>query len=248
MQESFWWWQCSDRYIISLPPLPPPPHTHTTTSIPPAPFSPSLISLMVSVDVKHHVYLLTLLLTSRAYLWTTSRVLLTRVAHQESKLLIWLHLWGAWIAQWLERRTRDRKVPGSSPVRSGGIIFFSRVNFLCWLLFRYSFHHRVTAVAHKRCRSLWQKCRWQVTAKHTYTLTLDEVTLWPGAWLNGIHGTYAETAAFHMAPAMQQALSATSTPLPWILIIRAIKGYSHSFRMACQCAQWDCSRAENSAI
>ena len=30
------------------------------TSIPPSPkFSPSLISLMVSVDVKHHVYLLT---------------------------------------------------------------------------------------------------------------------------------------------------------------------------------------------
>ena len=33
-----------------------------------------------------------LLLTSRAYLWTTSSVLLTRVAHQESKLLIWLRL------------------------------------------------------------------------------------------------------------------------------------------------------------
>ena len=30
------------------------------TSIPPPPFSPSLISLMVSVDVKHHVYLLLL--------------------------------------------------------------------------------------------------------------------------------------------------------------------------------------------
>ena len=28
------------------------------TSIPPPPFSPSLISLMVSVDVKHHVLLL----------------------------------------------------------------------------------------------------------------------------------------------------------------------------------------------
>ena len=27
--------------------------------MPPPPFSPSLISLMVSVDVKHHVYLLT---------------------------------------------------------------------------------------------------------------------------------------------------------------------------------------------
>ena len=42
MQESFWWSKCSDRYIISLPPP-----------------SPSLIGLMVSEDVKHHVYLLT---------------------------------------------------------------------------------------------------------------------------------------------------------------------------------------------
>ena len=34
------------------------------TSIPPSPpFSPSLISLMVSVDVKHHVYLLTQVLS-----------------------------------------------------------------------------------------------------------------------------------------------------------------------------------------
>ena len=29
---------------------------------------------------------------------------------------------------------------------------------------------RVTAVARKRLRSLCQKCRWQVTPKHTYTL------------------------------------------------------------------------------
>ena len=45
----FWWWQCRDRYIISLP-LPPPPYPLPT-------FSPSLISLVVSVDVKHRVYL-----------------------------------------------------------------------------------------------------------------------------------------------------------------------------------------------
>ena len=45
MQGSFWWWQCSDRYNLPLPP-------------PPYPFSPSLIGLMVSADVKHHVYLL----------------------------------------------------------------------------------------------------------------------------------------------------------------------------------------------
>ena len=35
---------------------------------------------------------MSLLLTSRVYPWTTSSVLLTRVVHQESKLLIWLHL------------------------------------------------------------------------------------------------------------------------------------------------------------
>ena len=48
--------KCSDRYII-----PPPTHTHTHphTSIPPSPFSPSLISRTVSVGVKHNVYLLT---------------------------------------------------------------------------------------------------------------------------------------------------------------------------------------------
>ena len=46
MQEWFWWWQCSDRHIIPLF-----PHTHT-------PFPLSLMSLVVSVDAKHHVYLL----------------------------------------------------------------------------------------------------------------------------------------------------------------------------------------------
>ena len=49
MQESFWWWQCTDRYIISL--FPPPPYPLPT-------FSTALTSLMVSVDVNYHVYLL----------------------------------------------------------------------------------------------------------------------------------------------------------------------------------------------
>ena len=43
---------------------------------------------------------------------------------------------GAGEACWLERRTRrDRKVAKLNPGRSGGRIFFSRVNFVCWLLF-----------------------------------------------------------------------------------------------------------------
>ena len=42
--------------------------------------------------------------------------------------------YGTGVAQWLERRTRDRKVVGSNPDRSGGRIFFTRVHFLWWLL------------------------------------------------------------------------------------------------------------------
>ena len=78
---------------------------------------------------------------------------------------------GAGIAQWLEHRTRDWKVAGSNPCWNGGRIFFSRVDFLCWLLFRYPFHPRVTTVARKKSRSFCQKCRWQVTAKTRIHLT-----------------------------------------------------------------------------
>ena len=97
--------------------------------------------------------------------------------------------------QWLERRTRDWKVAGSNPCRSGGRIFFFKVDFLCWLLFRYPFYPRVTAVARKKSRSFCQKCRWQVTAKHAYTLRLWLCMKWYGAWLYGVHSTCAETAA-----------------------------------------------------
>ena len=96
---------------------------------------------------------------------------------------------GAGIAQWLELRTCDRKVAGLNPCWGGGRIFFYRVNFLCWLLFRYPFHPRVTAVARKRPRSSCQKCRWQVTAKHTYTLCMWLCMKWHGAWLYGVHRT-----------------------------------------------------------
>ena len=37
-------------------------------------------------------------------------------------------------------------------------------------LIRCPFHPRVTAVACKRPRSFYKKCRWQVTLKHAYTL------------------------------------------------------------------------------
>ena len=104
-------------------------------------------------------------------------------------------------------------------------------------LFRYLFHCRATAVACKISRSFCQKCRWQVTAKHTFTLPM---WLWMKWQCKLVHGwmVYTELAPrwqqFHVAPATQQPKSAAvSTPLLWISIIRAIKRYSHSFRITC---------------
>ena len=104
--------------------------------------------------------------------------------------------WGAGIAQWLERWTHDRKVTGLNPCWSGGRIFFSRVNFLCWLLFQYLFHPRVTAVARKRPLSFCQKRMWQVTAKHAYTLRMWLCMKWHGAWLYGVHRTRRDGCSF----------------------------------------------------
>ena len=130
---------------------------------------------------------------------------------------------GAGIAQWLERRTRDRKVAGSNPCRSGGRILFSRVNFLCWLLFRYPFHPRVTAVARKRPRSFCQKCRWQVTAKHAYTLCIWLCMKWHGAWWYGVYRTRRDGS---ISCGTSHA-SAVSTPLRWIFKTRCKKLFTH---------------------
>ena len=143
----------------------------------------------------------------------------------------------AGLAQWLERQTCDQKVLGSSPSRSHGKNLFSRVNFLCWLLFWYPLHPHVTAIAYIRSRPFCQKCRWQVTAKHTYTLPM---WLWKKWHRKLVHGwmVYTELALrwqqFHVAPTMQQPKSAISTPLQWILKMCTIKGYSHSYRIT-----WD---------
>ena len=117
------------------------------------------------------------------------------------------HNRGAGIAQWLERRTRDRKVAGSKPCWSGGRIFFSWVNFLCWLLFRYPFHPCVTAVARKRPRSFCQKRRWQVTAKDTHTPYVCGF-----AWSDTVHGCMVYTERAEIDSLWQQILVAPAMP------------------------------------
>ena len=78
---------------------------------------------------------------------------------------------------------------------------YSRFNFLCKLSFWYLFHpcvSTVTAVAHKWFWSLCQKCRWQVTAKHTWcTLHIWLQTKWQCKPMHGcvVYKEHAPTAA-----------------------------------------------------
>ena len=171
--------------------------------------------------------------------------------------MLYCHSWSliAGITQWLERRTRDRKVPGSSSGRSGEIIFFSMVNFLCWLLFRCPFHPRVTSAARKRSRSFCQKCRWQFTAKHTYTLPMRLWLKWLCKLVLGWM-VYTKPAPrqqqFHVVPARRQPKSAyqytTSVDIKNARYKKEKKMRVTYSESDATCAQWVCSRAENSAI
>ena len=96
-----------------------------------------------------------------------------------------------------------------------GDIFFSRVNFLRWLLFRYPFHPCVTTLACKRSRSCCQKCRWQVTAKHARTLRmwLCDVMQCMVVWCTQ---NVPRQQYFYVAPAMPALWHQPCHPLGWI--------------------------------
>ena len=103
--------------------------------------------------------------------------------------------------------------------------FFLQGRLSVLTLISVSVHPRVTAVARKRSRSFCQKCRWQVAAKHAYTVTyvaLHEVTWSMVVWCT----ICAETAAVSCGTSHT---SAVSTPLRWIFKKCAIKA-SHSCR------------------
>ena len=122
-------------------------------------------------------------------------------------------------AQWLECWTHDWKVTGSNPCRGGGRIFFSKVNFLYWLLFQCP---RVTAVACKKSRSFYQKCRWQVTAKHACTLGMWLCMKWHGAWLYGVRRMRWDSISFMWHQPCQRCKYTTSVGIKK----HTIKSYS----------------------
>ena len=128
--------------------------------------------------------------------------------------------------QWLERRTRDWKVAGSSPCRSGGRIFFSRVHFLCWLLFRYPFRPRVTAAARKRSRSFCQSAggRLQLNTHAPYVCGF--------AWSDMVHGCMVYTMDLCMYRSM-------------VYTERAEGGSSFTWHQLCQRCKYTCERIES---
>ena len=135
----------------------------------------------------------------------------------------------------IQHRTRDRKVAGSSPGRSGGRIFFSKVNFLCRLVFRYPFHLRVSALARKRSRSFCQKCMREDTAKHACTLRIWLCT----KWRDIVHGcmVYTELAVTTSVSCGTSHVT-TKQRCQYTHHLggyskRAIKSDSHSFGMTC---------------
>ena len=107
---------------------------------------------------------------------------------------------GVGIAQWLECWIHDWKVAGLNLCWSGARIFFSRVDFLCWLLFQYPFHPRVTAVARKRSQSFCQKCRLQLNTHTPYVCDFAQSDMVHGCMLYTGHAPIQ--LQFHVAPAM----------------------------------------------
>ena len=97
-------------------------------------------------------------------------------------------------------------------------------------IFRYPFHPRVTAVARKRSRSFCQKCRWQVTAKHAYTVkyvALHEVTWSMVVW--GTQDLCQDSCSFMWHQPCQCCKYTTSVDIQ-----KTYYKASHSCRTTCE--------------
>ena len=101
-----------------------------------------------------------------------------------------------------------------------------------WGAFRYPFHSHVTAAARKRSVSFCQKCRWQVTDKHTCTLRIslsnDTVNWCTAVWHTQNVRRDGSSFALHQPCDDQKSAYVHCFS---VYSKRAIKGYSHLFRI-----------------
>ena len=127
------------------------------------------------------------------------------------------HTMGSRDSLTVEHRTRDRKVASSNPGRSGRRIFFSKINFLCWLLHGVRSTTRVTAVARKRPRSFCQKCRWQLNPNTQTSLTYEVGV----GWLCRCSGIVWEPIKKRARTQLARVQSATVVSARWATMDRS---------------------------
>ena len=130
----------------------------------------------------------------------------------------------------------------SSPRRSGGRIFFSGVNFLCWLLFRYPFHPRVTAVHVKypghSAGSACGRLELNMHAPYLCSLCIN--------WRDIMHGCMVYTEPAETAAVSHSTSHVTTTQRMSVHHFGeyskgATKIDSHSFQIACDKSAWSAS-------
>ena len=123
--------------------------------------------------------------------------------------------WGVGIVQWLQCRTHDWKVVGLNPCWSSGRIFFSRVSFLRWLLYRYHTGIHSTPVLpqlHIKDPSHSAKIVSGRLRLNTHTLRMW-LCMWRGAWLYGVHRTRQDGSSFMWHQPCQHCKHTTSVDI-----------------------------------
>ena len=130
----------------------------------------------------------------------------------------------------VERQTHNQKITGSSPSRR---IFFSESTFCADCYFIIHSTPMLLQEAHKRSWSLCQKCRWEVTVKHTCTRRMWLCM----RWCDMVHGCVVYTERTQTAAISCDTSRVTTKQCCKRNILVKIQNMkrkaSHSFRSTC---------------
>ena len=119
---------------------------------------------------------------------------------------------GSGIAQWLQRQTGDREVPGSSLRRSGGRIFFSILTFCADSYFGIC---SISVLPQSHVKDPGHSAK---SASGSLPLSKHTPYVCDFAWSDIVHGcmVYTERAETAAVSCGTSHSSAVSTPLMWI--------------------------------